>query len=80
MNFKTKEELLHKVTDDGYIGGIEDAFNSFAERIKLYNKYKNDMFQFEKDFPDSDLTKEWLNQSESWNDYLFKHCFKDVIE
>jgi hypothetical protein len=82
MKFKTKEELLNKVTDDG---GIEDAFKSFVERIEFYKKYVDDTKLFcneqtnilkEEHLLDSDI--EMMMASE-WRDWLFNYCFGDVI-
>jgi hypothetical protein len=83
MKFKTKEELLNKVTDDG---GIEDAFKSFVERIEFYKKYVDDTKLFcneqtnilkEEHLLDSDI--EMMMASE-WRDWLFNYTFKDLIE
>jgi hypothetical protein len=83
MKFKTKEELLNKVTDDG---GIEDAFKSFVERIEFYKKYADDTELFcneqtnilkEERLLDSDI--EMMMASE-YRDWLFDYCFGDMIE
>ena len=48
MKFKTKEELIKKTSGKSsdndvnkifYNAGVNDAFNSFAERVEFYKKY-----------------------------------------
>jgi len=51
MKFKTREELIDRVMDDGYIGGIEDAFYSFAERVEFYKKYYLSPMKLQKEKP-----------------------------
>jgi len=92
MKFKSKEELQKEYLGGlGIQAGIKEAFKSFAERVKFYNKYKDDPIEYEKDFPEITNRPEllWLNHHnyDSWierqsdfNDWLFNYCFKDVIE
>jgi len=83
--FKTKEELINKYTFPdfnvpevvSYDAGIKDAFESFAERVEFYKKYKLNTGL---------ITEELKNEFKSngngrkWNDWLFDYCFGDVIE
>jgi len=91
MKFKTKEELLNKVTDDGYIGGIEDAFKSFAERVEFYKKYRDNYKLLIKDVKSGkapqDCTIDFLSYigkkkwyDKDYNNWLFDYCFGDVVE
>jgi hypothetical protein len=87
MNFKTKEKLKQKTDKEvyWYFNGIDDAFESFAERVEFYKKYVDDTKLFcneqtnilkEEHLLDSDI--EMMMASE-YRDWLFNYCFGDVI-
>ena len=105
LMFKSKEEL-HKIGTsadtsrnleirmnkiEGYNQGVDDAFESFAERVEFYKKYivstKNikinhligGMYSIDlwDNFPD--LVKQYLKQDEKdYNEWLFDYCFRDM--
>ena len=102
MKFKTKEDLCKNLewsehgTNDypgGYTEGVDDAFESFAERVAFYDKYEGDMnklFEEQKGIYVK-YTEEWNkikkfifpNKLENillFNHWLFKYCFGDVLE
>jgi len=106
LKFKSREELLKKklrIMDEcsdsdrdgswnnGISIGINDAFESFAERVEFYKKYivstKNikinhligGMYSIDlwDNFPD--LVKQYLKQDEKdYNEWLFDYCFRDM--
>jgi len=92
--FKTKEELKLTENDDPtkmyrlYNKGINDAFKSFAERVEFYKKWKDDMYEFWREYHSKLTLKEKKEMAvvleyrafDSYNDWLFDHCFGDVIE
>ena len=93
MKFKTTEELkndmgkLYCNPDCAFHFGIDIAFESFAERVDTYKKYRDNHNKFIKDF--KDIAKKyninlWSYHSErieqqgsKWRDWLFDYCFMD---
>ena len=94
MKFKTKEEVM--LDQDGYESygtGVDRAFESFAERIEFYKKYRDNKYQFEKDYKkqfmvyyksqmkiiDENPDKGYSHLPLiEFNDWLFDYCFGDV--
>ena len=73
MKFKTKEELLKPIDefyDDqvgGFNSGISKAFQSFAERVELFKKYRYSPDMFANDFPDNEWWNKNKNQFKRYN-------------
>ena len=87
MKFKTKEELIRKATDEGYIGGVEEAFKSFAERVKFYKRYESKesmLWQEQRDIWDKCPNKNNVPYNaislREYNRWLFDYCFGDVLD
>lgn len=96
MKFKTKEDLIIKDTSKdslefqynyGYNLGISDAFKSFAERVEFYEKYSSNEEMLSKEepktwslYPNRDNTPYDAISLRDYNNWLFDHCFKDVIK
>ena len=96
--FKTKEELVEErdktvcdsLTMVAYTNGVYKAFNSFAERVEFYKKYRMPnyldtwrSYQFIVDMQKKhkDIFDLWHSQKDKdWNEWLFDYCFKDVIK
>lgn len=85
MKFKTEEEFIQRETNsysygksagvyfDGYTSGVMQVFESFAERIDFFKKYRdNDWCE--------ELKQHWRDKpcNIKWNDWLFDYCFGDV--
>jgi len=72
MKFETKEELKKRYTDptysfgfnDGITEGIDETWESFAERVEFYKKYRVPM----KYIKEGVITKNMYNLS-LWYDY-----------
>lgn len=93
MKFKTKEELIKeaKIRDsDGRNLGLADlsidiAFKSFAERVEFYKRYREGALLLDREKPKVfakliyDLKSSQMSKEE-YLDWLFDHCFKDVIK
>ena len=101
MKFKTKEELMEDTfpktieniyitTEEkcyriNYLNGLNQAFNSFAERVEFYKKYRDDITQFENDYPKIKQVKTFdvfddVQRNVVFNYWLFDYCFEDVVE
>ena len=93
MKFKTKEELLDGAKEemlgtDIFEQGLDTAFESFAERINFYDKYRNRIQAFH-DIYGGQLNEKDLNEIsnclefecyEDFNKWLFNKCFGDIIK
>jgi len=94
MKFKTKEEFNkeHGYSDSGENFIVNEIFNSFAERVEFYKKYrikhndKDGFFGTELEQIIPDIWEQFwkdrkgLAKIDEWNDWLFNYCFGDVIE
>ena len=101
--FKTKEELIKEADlddnnefTDGYNLGFEEglgvSFESFAERVEFYKKYrvttKHAKFNYKisriynakllEDYPK--LVDDWMDLDIDFDEWLLNYCFGDVIE
>ena len=90
--FKTKKDFIQNVIDREYPSninqtcycagrkdGINEAFESFAERVKFYDRYKNNPLDFHDVLPKTILKAINNNKIDVYNDWLFNYCFKDMI-
>lgn len=89
--FKTKEELKKEIEREakackdvdavmafGYVeDGINEAFESFAERVEFYKKYEGLPITFF----DTQMIEEW-EKFKKWHNDAFAclPCYKDTIE
>jgi len=105
MKFKTKEELTKQIKEAWFkmlkeeraiptaTYGLVLAFESFAERVEFYKKYRDNKYQFEKDYKkqfmvyyksqmkiiDENPDKGYSHLPLiEFNDWLFDYCFGDV--
>lgn len=94
MKFKTKEDIIKM--DEGesfcecYITGVTNTFLSFRERFNFYkNNCVEETFSVyyafqqleKKQKEDPELFALWKKQKTmQWNEWLFKHCFGDLIK
>ena len=93
MKFKTKENLYPNGHPVAYCYGIDDAFESFKERVEFYKKYEMNVLRFVEDYPEfrekldiyiiegapCDVT--WhMSASEGFKSWLFDYCFGDCID
>ena len=95
--FKTKEELKEEWTDrdshdDGVNNGIDVTFDSFAERVDFYKKYRdNKLDLLRRDHEDvywkwykyyhshpGHLKLDYMRRTKLYLDWLFDFCFGDI--
>ena len=93
--FKTKEELIKEADlddnnefTDGYNLGFEEglgvSFESFAERVEFYKKYRSNPISLKIEYPNIyDTWNEIFSKKrkvtiENYNNWLFDHCFGDI--
>jgi hypothetical protein len=105
MKFKTMVELIEefgpKKGDDDQTWDIREygeqciakAFESFAERVEFYKKYKNRILKLVEDYPEYrgilDIyiiegapvpVTQHMIASRDFNNWLFNHCFGDMTK
>jgi len=95
MKFKSKEELIKEVNNNAYNSeyAVELTFQSFAERIEFYKKYKDSRMKLMTDYPkiyeefvsyvvntfkNNVVRKEQLCNLDLFNGWLFDHCFGGI--
>lgn len=78
----TRDARYQHGFESGVNVGVDQAFQSFAERIDTYEKYKilygNDTSKielFKKDHPEVIFD---FKEHSWWNDWLFHYCFDGV--
>ena len=89
MKLKTKEELYPDGHPVAYCSGIDDAFESFSERIVFFKRYKSNFSLLKKDVLSGKAPedcpidffsyigkKRWYDKD--FNNWLFYYCFGDV--
>lgn len=93
--FKTPEDVLkpYATRDADWVNGLETgiskAFESFAERVTFYNRYRDNKQLLEQEKPkahESYLKSgepdniDFYSLKKHYDDWLFDHCFSGILE
>jgi len=83
--YNTPEQSI-VIEANAYSNGVNDAFKSFEKRIKFFNMYKDDIHKFSTECKkqyDIYYKEHWTKshfKEPSFRDWLFNHCFGDIIK
>ena len=92
--FKTRKDFYSSARDKhGYLTrdsefqnmAVDECFNSFAERVESYKKYRYNYEGFREDYPKVGIDKKVISHYINydfllhWDEWLFDYCFGDII-